>query len=125
MLKIGDIMSNAKSNIKSEILAKQNLERFKGPKLVITPKKELLQWYNHTKTILKGIDNDMLQIDCNIIDCPNCKSKLDNFSMDNTPGELWYVCYKCDLTFSHTQYIFFTTMIIRAINNELSDSKIQ
>ena len=71
MLKIGDIMSNAKSNIKSEILAKQNLERFKGPKLVITPKKELLQWYNHTKTILKGIDKDMLQIDCNIIDCPN------------------------------------------------------
>ncbi len=119
----GDIMCNMKTDPKSKIITEQKLERFKGPELVITPKKEFLKWYKHSKTIFRGTNIKIPQKEFNRVRCPSCKSELDHLMINDTPGK-WYICDKCNLTFSQTQYIIYVLMILRIIENELSPLKV-
>lgn len=114
-------MSYKKAKLIPEILAEEPIDKPNGLELVITPKKEFLEWFKNTTGII-GEMNINKQIGNEILDCPNCRSRMDNYELNNEPGELWHLCSKCNLTFSNRQYNYFTTMIMRLISGKCKPS---
>ena len=49
-------MGDVKSKLKSEISAEQPIEQLNSLELVITPKKEFLEWFKNTKGIVGEIN---------------------------------------------------------------------
>ena len=97
----------------------EQIDKVDELELVITPKKEFLKWFKHTKGLLgKIVINE--SYDGDTMECPNCKSSMKNYQLNDDPDELWHLCSKCKLSFSHRQHIYFTTMILRLINSEFN-----
>jgi hypothetical protein len=117
---VGDNMSDTKVKLKPEILAERPIEKLNGLELVITPKKEFLKWFKNTKGIMGNLDIKERDKGANWMECPNCKSRMDNYELNNQSEELWHLCSKCNLTFSKRQHKYFTTMIMRLINEKKS-----
>ena len=116
-------MSDIKSKVDPEILAEQPIEKLNGLELVITPKKEFLEWFKNIKGIVGDItikNEDNLE---DLIVCPNCTSKMGNYELNNDPDELWHLCSKCNLSFSQRQHRYFTTMIMRLISEKYNKSE--
>jgi len=116
-------MSDLKAKLNPEILAKKKIEKFGGLELVITPKKEFLEWFKNTKGIMAKIDIKKQGNGLNLMECPNCKSKMDNYELNNEFGELWHICTKCNLSFSQRQHKYFTRIIMRLINGKFDPSE--
>jgi hypothetical protein len=108
-------MGGINTNIKSETEAKLEFEKPDGLELVITPKKEFLQWFKNTKGILGEIGIKMGENGLDVLECPNCKSIMENHELNNDPNEIWHLCTKCNLSFSQRQHNYFTTMIMRLL----------
>ncbi len=123
---LGDDMDDVKSKLKSEISAEQPIEQLNGLELVITPKREFLEWFNDTKVIIGEIKINQDKNNLNSMECPNCQSKMGNYYMRDDPGELWHICSKCNISFSDRQHKYFTKMIMRLIKEDInfSDHKI-
>jgi hypothetical protein len=109
-------MGELDANIRSEICKKRENTKPEGLELVITPKKEFLEWFKNTKGILGEIEIKMKSDGVDVLECPNCKSTMENHELNNEPHELWHLCTKCNLSFSKRQHQYFTTMIRRLIN---------
>lgn len=116
-------MSNLKAKLKPEIIAEQEIEKLDGLELVITPRNEFLEWFKNTKGIIGEIDIKEEGNGLNMMDCPNCKSKMDNYESNNEPDELWHICTKCNLSFSQKQHRYFTKMIMRLISEKFNPSE--
>jgi ribosomal protein L37AE/L43A len=113
-------MSELTSKLKPEILAEQPIKLLNGLELVITPKKEFLEWFKSTKGIIGDIKVKPEENYKDSMECPNCKSKMDNYELNNDSNELWHLCSKCNLSFSQRQHKYFTTMIIMLIKESNS-----
>lgn len=108
-------MSDIKAKLKPEILAGKPIENLDGLELVITPKKVFLEWFKNTKGIMGNVEIKEHDNGSDWMECPNCKSKMDNYELNNKSDELWHLCSKCNLSFSNRQHKYFTTMIMRLI----------
>jgi ribosomal protein L37AE/L43A len=109
-------MSDIKAKLNPEILADEPIDNPDGLELVITPKKEFLEWFKNTKGIIGNIEiKEQINRSDRMI-CPNCKSRMDNYELNNRSEELWHLCSKCNLSFSKRQHKYFTTMIMRLIS---------
>ncbi len=103
----------------NKLKIKEQIENLDELELVITPKKEFLKWFKYTKGIVgKIVINEMDGGDS--MECPNCKSSMKDYQLNDDRDELWHLCSKCKLSFSHRQHIYFTTMILRLINSEFN-----
>ncbi|MGB7969675.1 MAG: hypothetical protein WCF28_08905 [Methanobacterium sp.] len=111
-------MSDTKLKSKVTIPAEQHIKNDDEIELVITPKKEVLEWFKSTKGIIKEIDGVQRKNISNSMECPNCKSIMLNYKSINEPGELWHICTKCNISFTQKQHIYFTKMIKRLINGD-------
>lgn len=114
-------MNKIKHKLNPEIIAEEPIDIPNGLELVITPKKEFLEWFKNIKGILGEMDVKK-QIGCELLSCPNCKSRMDNYELNNDPGELWHICPKCNLSFSNRQYKYFTIMIMRLLSGKFKHS---
>jgi hypothetical protein len=92
-------------------------EKHGGLEMVIVPKISFLEWFKHMKGIVGEIDVN-INNDTNWIDCPNCKSGMESYTLNNDLEELWYLCPNCNLTFSKKQYKDFTRMLMRLCNDD-------
>lgn len=101
-------------------LEKIDFKEFKKPdtrELVIVPKEEFINWFKRTKSIFKDIKMEKTNKD--IQECPNCRSTMESYNIKTLPkDELWYLCPKCNLSFSERQHDYFTMMILRLLNGE-------
>jgi len=116
-------MSDLKGKVKTEILLEQPIEKIEGLELVITPKKEFLKWFKNMKGIVGEINIEQQVDGENIMECPNCRSKMKKYKLNNEPEELWHICSKCNLSFSQRQHNYFTKMIMQLINGNFNSSK--
>ncbi|MGB8233898.1 MAG: hypothetical protein WCE60_07895 [Methanobacterium sp.] len=112
-------MGGVNAKLKSEIPAEQPVEKLNDLELVITPKKEFLEWFRNTKVIIEEIKVNQVESSVSSMECPNCKSKMGNYSINQDPGELWHICSKCNISFSQRQHRYFTKMIMRLINEDI------
>ena len=112
-------MGGVNAKLKSEIPAEQPVEKLNDLELVITPKKEFLEWFRNTKVIIEEIKVNQIESSVSSMECPNCKSKMGNYSINHDPGELWHICSKCNISFSQRQHRYFTKMIMRLINEDI------
>ncbi len=122
-LNLGDYMSDVKTKFELEILAERPIEQHHDSELVITPKKEFLEWFKNTKGIIKDMDIKNQKNGLDIIECPNCRSRVDSNELKRDTEELWHTCSKCNLSFSQTQLKYFTKMIIRLIGGKFNPSE--
>jgi hypothetical protein len=111
------MMSDIKAKLNPEILAKEPIENPEGLELVITPRTEFLEWFKNTKGIMDNVEIKEQVNGSDWMICPNCKSRMDNYELNNRSEELWHLCSKCNLSFSKRQHKYFTTMIMRLIND--------
>ena len=111
-------MNDTKLNIKITVPAEQSIKKNNELELVITPKKEVLEWFSNTKGIIKQIEEVQRKTKINSMECPNCKSQMLNYKHINEPGELWHTCSKCNISFTQRQHQYFTKMIMRLINGD-------
>ena len=116
-------MKDIKAKLKPEILGKQPIEKIDGLELVITPKKEFLEWFKNTKGIMGEIGIKERNTGLDSMECPNCRSKMNSYELNSDPGEIWHLCSKCNLSFSQKQHRYFTTMIMRLINGDFNVSE--
>lgn len=79
-------MSDTKLNTKITVPAEQSIKKNNELELVITPKKEVLEWFKNTKGIIKQIDEVQIKTNLNTMECPNCKSQMLNYKHINEPG---------------------------------------
>jgi hypothetical protein len=112
-------MGGVNAKLKSEIPAEQPVEKLNDLELVITPKKEFLEWFRNTKVIIEEIKVNQEENSVSSMECPNCKSKMGSYSINHDPGELWHICSKCNISFSQRQHRYFTKMIMRLINEDI------
>ena len=96
----------------------QSTKKHNELELIITPKKEVLEWFNSTKGIIKKIEVDNRKSNLNKMECPNCKYPMINHKPKNDPRELWHICTKCKISFTQSQHRYFTQMIKRLINED-------
>jgi hypothetical protein len=94
----------------------KDIKEFEGIELVITPKKEFLKWFKDTKGILGDIEIKIKEGGGNVMKCPNCRSIMENHELMSEPNELWHLCTKCNLSFSQRQHRYFTTMIMKLLD---------
>jgi ribosomal protein L37AE/L43A len=111
-------MSNTKLKNKISIPAEQLIKKNNEIELVITPKKEVLEWFKNTKGTIKQIEEVQRKTMIHSMECPNCKSQMLNYKHINEPGEIWHTCSKCNISFTQRQHRYFTKMIMRLINKE-------
>ena len=78
-------MNDLKAKLKPEILAKQPIEKVNSLELVITPKKEFLEWFKNTKGVIGEIGIKKQKTGLDSIECPNCKSRMDNYELNSDP----------------------------------------
>jgi transposase-like protein len=98
--------------------AEQSTKKYNELELVITPKKEVLEWFKSTKGIINEIEVDNRKSNLNSMECPNCKSPMLNYKPKNEPQELCHICSKCKISFTQRQHKYFTKMIKRLINED-------
>ena len=115
-------MIDTKLKPKLTISAEQSVKKHNELELVITPKKEVLEWFKNTKGIIRELDEIQRKTDLNSMECPNCKSPMLNYKQKNEPEELWHICSKCKISFTQRQHRYFTKMIKRLINEDSSTS---
>jgi len=115
-------MDDLKSELKAEISAEQPIEKFNDLELVITPKKEFLEWFKNIKGIIEEIKVNQEENNLIYMECPNCKSRMGNYNIRDDPRELWHICSKCNISFSQRQHRYFTKMIMRLINEDFNSS---
>ena len=111
-----DMMSETKAKLNAEEVLKEDFVKPNALEMVIIPKNHFLEWFKH----MKGIMGEM-EITCNDTDwmeCPNCRSGMENYTLNKDPEELWYLCPECNLTFSQRQHQYFTRMIMRLIDGD-------
>ena len=111
-------MSNTKLRSKLTISTEQSIKKHNELELVITPNKEVLEWFKNTKGIIREIDDVQRERNLNSMECPNCKSMMINYRSINEPGELRHICSKCNISFTQQQHRYFTKMIKRLINGD-------
>jgi len=116
-------VNDLKTKLNPEILAKEPIERIGGLELIITPKKEFLKWYKHIKGINGEVTLKEYKKGLEPMECPNCKYKMGSYEINNDKREIWYLCSTCNLNFSQKQHKYFTTMIMRLINEEYNITK--
>jgi len=112
-------MGGVNAKIKYEIPAEKQVDKLNDTELVITPKKEFLEWFRNTKVIIDEIKVKQKENGVSLMECPNCKSKMLDYDINLDPGELWHLCTKCNISFSQTQHRYSTKMIMRLINEDI------
>jgi hypothetical protein len=115
-------MSVPKAKLKPEQVIKKGFIKPNGLEMVIVPKNHFLEWFKH----MKGIVGEMevkINKDGEWMECPNCRSGMENYTLNKDPEELWYLCPECNLTFSQRQHQYFTRMIMRLINEDFKPIK--
>jgi hypothetical protein len=84
-------MSKIKAKLNPEQVLKEDFEKPNGLEMVIVPKNQFLEWFKHMKGIMGEMEvkgND----DVDWIERPNCRSVMESYTLNNDPGELWYLC---------------------------------
>jgi hypothetical protein len=108
--------TKTKLKLKPDHILKEDFTKPEGLEMVIVPKNHFLEWFKHVKDIVGE-----MEITCNDtiwMECPNCKSGMENCTLNHDPDELWYLCPKCNLTFSQKQHQYFTKMLMRLIQGD-------
>ena len=116
-------MSETKTKINPQKVLKEDFMKRNGFEMVIVPKNQFLEWFKHMKGILGEMDIK-IKDDVEWMQCPNCQTGMENYTLNNDPGELWYLCPRCNLTFSRRQHQYFTRIIMRLINGDFQSKKI-
>jgi hypothetical protein len=83
-------MAETKAKLNPKNILKEDFVKPDGLIMVIVPKNQFLEWFKH----MKGIVGDMnIKINDNgdWMKCPNCQSGMGNYTLNNDPGELWYL----------------------------------
>lgn len=111
-------MSDTKLKPKITNTNEKSIKKHNELKLVITPKKEVLEWFKITKGIIKEIELDNKKNKLDSMECPNCKTQMLNYKSENEPEELWHACSKCNISFTQRQHRYFTKMIMQLINED-------
>jgi hypothetical protein len=109
-------MSETKAKLKADQILTANFVKPDGLEMVIVPKNQFLEWFKHMKGIIGEMEIKCYDTDW--MECPNCKSGMENCTLNHDPDELWYLCPKCDLTFSKRQHQYFTKMLMRLIKGD-------
>ena len=109
-------MSETITKLNPEQVLKEDFVKPNGLEMVIVPKNQFLKWFKHMKGIMGEMEIKINDYDW--MECPNCQSGMDKYTLNNDSDELWYLCPKCNLTFSQRQHHYFTRMIMRLINGE-------
>lgn len=109
----GGKMVEVKAKIKELTSDKGEFRKPEQLELVIIPKKKLMEWFQQLKSESDGNGHGMLE-------CPHCRSRMEEFSPKNRPWDLWHHCPHCNLTFSDRQYKYFHTMIMRLIKGDFT-----
>jgi transposase-like protein len=92
----------------------EDFEKPRGRELVIIPKPAFIDWYKRTKNIV--MDIEMEKTEKEYQECPNCRSAMESYDIKSAiDDEPWYLCPKCNLTFSEKQHDYFTMLILRSI----------
>jgi hypothetical protein len=110
------IMAGTKSKLNPEHVLKEDFLKYDDLELVIIPKNQFLEWFKHMKNLMGDVEIESDDVDW--MECTNCQSGMEDYTLNNDPGELWYLCPKCSLTFSQRQHKYFTRMIMRLNNGE-------
>jgi len=104
--------SKAKLNLKHDL--KEDFLKYDDLEMVIIPKNQFLEWFKHMKSVIEEKDIKINK-DVDWIECPNCQFRTENYTINNDPEELGYLCPKCNLKFSQRQHQYFTKMLMRLI----------
>jgi hypothetical protein len=115
-------MSETKTKINPEKVLKEDFMKPNGEEMVITPRNQFLEWFKYVKGIVGKMDvkiNDVVDW----MKCPKCQTAMENYTLNNDPDELWYLCPNCNLKFSKQEYQNFTSMIMRLINGDFASEK--
>ncbi len=109
-------LSETKLKIKLNIPSERSTMNSNELELVITPKKEFLQWFVNIKGTIGETELDQERKKLNPMVCPNCKSQMKKYKINNDSEELWHICSKCNISFTQRQHNYFTKMIKRLID---------
>ena len=115
-------MSKSKTKLNPDQVLEANFVKPNGLEMVIVPKHQFLEWFKR----MKGIVGDMdikINNDGDWMECPNCKSGMEKYTLNNDPEELWYLCPRCNLTFSQRQHQYFTWMMMKLIKGDTRPAK--
>jgi len=97
----------------------RTIRRKKHRELLIIPKKDFKNWYQHTRNQNQEIEMKKRINETYIMECTDCRETMEDYHLKNIQKkELWHLCTHCNLTFSHNQYNRFTEIIQRAINSK-------
>ena len=83
--------TETKAKLNPEQVLKEDFVKPNGLEMVIVPKNQFLEWFKHMKGIMGRMEikgND----DVDWMECPNCQSGMESYTLNNDPGELWYLC---------------------------------
>ena len=110
-------MTESKVKLNPDQVLKEDYVKPNGLEVLIVPKEQFLEWFKHMKGIVGEID---IKIDKegDWMECPNCKSGMENYTLNNDPDELWYLCPNCKLTFSQRQHQYFKRMMMRLVKGD-------
>ena len=97
----------------------KNHQKKKHRELLIIPKKDFKNWYQHIRNQNQEIGMKKRINETYIMEYSNCRETMEDYHLKNLQKkELWHLCTYCNLTFSHNQYNRFTEIIQRAINSK-------
>jgi hypothetical protein len=114
-------MSETKAKLNPEHVLKEDFLKYDDLELVIIPKNQFLEWFKHMKGIVGDMEIESDDVDW--MECPNCQSGMEDYTLNNDYGELWYLCPNCSLTFSQSQHRYFTRMIMRFIRGDFQPTE--
>jgi 5-methylcytosine-specific restriction endonuclease McrA len=114
------MMSETKYKLNPKQVLREDFDKPDSLEMVIVPKNQFLG-FKHMKGIVGEMDIKCKDNDW--IECPNCKSGMESCSLNNDPSELWYLCTKCNLTFSQRQHQYFTRMMMRLIQGDFKPTE--
>jgi hypothetical protein len=115
-------MTETKEKLNPEQVLKDDYVKPNGLEMVIVPKNQFLEWFKHMKGIMGEMEINS-NGDADWMECPNCQSGMENYTLNNDSSELWYICPKCNLTFSRRQHQYFTRMMMRLINGDFQSTE--
>jgi hypothetical protein len=94
-----------------------------GTEIVIMPKEKFLGWYEFTRGQIEEIEKKSIEKNNDLLECPNCRTKMEDYIIKNRNKELWHLCPKCHLSFSQRQHRYFKAMINRLICSSKSNPR--
>ena len=80
-------MSKSKTKLNPDQVLEANFVKPNGLEMVIVPKHQFLEWFKR----MKGIVGDMdikINNDGDWMECPNCKSGMEKYTLNNDTEEL-------------------------------------